>query len=195
MVVLDNFKTVNTFSVDCNGKGKCAENDFIQYFHSNPKNQNKTLFDVRMNKEYQIIDVDFVIDNEGGEILCDINEVLMNPKRYLKIEVKYSGAALKKNKPLHRAKMAFEMISHSYFGWGMICQCDYMYMTLGYGEKQNDGSYDIIKRCIIDFKKWKEAIRSKNIETDVYFNQDEGKIVNIMTYLDEMEKKGILMYI
>ena len=70
-----------------------------------------------------------------------------------------------------------------------------MYMTLGYGEKQNDGSYDIIKRCIIDFKKWKEAIRNKNIETDVYFNQDEGKIVNIMTYLDEMEKKGILMYI
>ena len=187
MVELDSFSVSNTFSTDVKGKGKFAEEDFIEYFNNNPKNVNKTLFDVREKDDYQDIDIDFVIDNEGGNILPDIETVFSNKQRYVKVEVKYSGPAYK------TGKYAFEMISHSNFGWGYKTKCDYIYTTLIRDYKKDP--YDIAARGIIDFKKWEIFIKDRKNCREIYYNKGENIIVNIMTYLQDMEKNGIINYI
>jgi hypothetical protein len=187
MVELDNFSVSNNFRTDVKGKGKFAENDFINYFNNNPQNRHKKLFDVRENKDYQDNDIDFVIDNEGGNELPDVDTVFSNKKRFIKVEVKYSGPAYKTR------RYAFEMISHSNFGWGYKTKCDYIYTTLIRDYKKDP--YDIAARGIIDFKKWEKFISDRNNRREIYVNKDENIIVNIMTYLDDMEKNGIISYV
>ena len=187
MVVLDKFSISNTFSKDVKGKGEYAEKDFLEYFFSNPKNDSKTLHDVREVAEYQKLDIDFVVDNEGGSVLPDIREVFSNKSRYMKIEVKYSGPALR------TGKFAFEMVSHSRFGWGFNCKCDFMYVV--FGEEYEKNKFKTIKRGLINFQKWIEFIRDKSNFTEVYYNNDENIIVNIMTRLSEMVQKYVLKYI
>ena len=187
MVELENFSVSNNFKTDVTGKGKFAENDFINYFNSNTSNRNKRLFDVRDNFEYQNLDIDFVIDNEGGNELPDIDTVFSNKKRYIKVEVKYSGPAYKTR------KYAFEMISHSNFGWGYKTKCDYIYTTLIRDYKKDP--YDIAVRGIIDFKKWENFISDKENRREIYVNRDENVIINIMTYLEDMEKHKIISYV
>lgn len=187
MVELENFSICNNFKTDNKGKGKLAEDDFIEYFYSNPKNNNKSLHKVTDNPDYQDVDIDFIIDNEGGKDLLDFQTVINNTERFTKVEVKYSGPALR------TGKLAFEMISHSNFGWGYITKCDYIY-TL-FGENNPDGSYHAVKRGIIDFKKWESFIKDKKNRREIYVNKGENIIVNIMTYLNDMEKKGVLKFI
>jgi hypothetical protein len=183
-VILDNFSVVNTFKTDIKGKGKFAEEDFIAYFNSNDKNKGKYLHDVRDKAEYHNVDIDFVIDNEGSNILPDINTVFQNQKRYIKIEVKYSGPAL------NTGNLAFEMISHSRFGWGFKTKCDYMYFVFG-----DKNEICCKKRGIINLQKWINYINDKSNYTEVYFNRGENIIVNIMTKLDDMENKGVINYV
>lgn len=186
-VILDSFKTKNSFSVDCNGKGKFAENVFLEYFFKNEKNANKTLFDVRNNKEYQEVDIDFVIDNEGGSELPTIDDVFYKKNRFIKVEVKYNGPALKSG------KIAFEVVSHSRRGWGCTSRCDYMFVV--FGEDESVDKYKVKKIGMIDFKKWTKFIDNKSNKTETYVNEDENKIVNIMTYLKDMEKDKVLTFI
>lgn len=188
MVVLEEFSICNNFKTDCKGKGEFAENDFINYFYSNPNNKGKKLFDVREIKEYQDIDVDFIIDNNGNYLtLPDFNTVLYNKEQFLKIEVKYNSPAIK------TGKFAFEMISHSNFVWGFKTKCDYIYVV--FGKEEPKGIFNVLKRGIIDFEKWKDFISDRNNYREIYFNKDENIIVNIMTYLKDMKNKKVLNYI
>lgn len=188
-VMLNQFSICNSFQTDVEDKGKFAENDFINLFHKkiNKKND-KTLFDVSGVGEYRERDIDFVIDCEGGQQLPDIYTVFANPMRYKKVEVKYFGPAYK------TGKIAYEMISHSGFGWGFITECDYIYAVLAKDHKQNP--YDIAKRGWIKLKDWQNYIKSlKRWEREkCYFNSGENGIANIMTRLDDMEKKGVIKY-
>lgn len=187
MVTLEEFSVKNSFSTDCKGKGKFAENDFIHYFNSNHKNQDKFLHDVRENPEYQKIDIDFVIDNDGNNKLPDIKTVFLNEKRFIKVEVKYSGPALR------TGKIAYEVVSHSRRGWACKTKCDYIYTV--FGEDDGNNSFIVKKRGLIHFPSWEEFIDDKTNRTETYCNKGENVIVNIMTYLDDMEKKGVLKYI
>lgn len=187
VIKLDGFSISNDFTTDYRGKGKFAEEDFISYFNSNPKNKTKTLIDVRENIDFQKIDVDFVIDNNGTSNDITIDDVLGDRKRFVKIEVKYNGPALKTN------KIAFELISHSKLGWGAFSECDYMYVV--FGEETENNLYVVKKRGIIDFKKWKEFIQDKKNKREIYENQKENIICNIMTYLDDMEKEKVIIFI
>ena len=186
MKFLEQYSIKNSFKVDCKGKGKFAEDIFIDYFNSNEKNHNKSLFDVRNTKDYQNKDIDFVIDNEGELVLPSVEEVLSNKERYIKIEVKYSGPALK------TGNFAFEVISHSRRGWGIKTECDYIFVVFIKDNKVNE--YEIGKLGIIDFKKWMDFIDDKSNYTKVTVNKDENYVVDILTKLDEMEKKGVLQY-
>lgn len=85
------------------------------------------------------------------------------------------------------------MVSHSRRGWACKTQCDYIYVV--FGEENTDGSFVVKKRGLIDFPKWGDFIDDKNNRTETYCNKGENGIVNIMTYLDDMENKGVLKYI
>lgn len=183
-VVLDKFSVVNTFGTDLKGKGEFAEEDFIKYFYSNPKNKGKILHDVRDKTEYHNVDIDFVIDNQGLNILPDINIVLTDKKRFTTIEVKYSGPAL------NTGNLAYELVSHSRLGWGAITKCDFLYIVFG-----DKNTICAKKRGIINLDEWKKFINDRSNYTKVYINNSENTIVNILTKLDEMEKKGVLTYI
>lgn len=187
MTEFDNFSVCNSFRTDVKGKGKLAEEDFINYFYNNPKNNGKTLHDVRNNPLYQYIDIDFIIDNDGFETLPNIDEVIYNKSRFIKIEVKYNGCAL------NTGKYAFEVISHSNLGWGVNTKCDYLY-TL-FGQNNSDGSYTPLKRGIIDFKEWKKFIRNKNNYRKVNYNKGENVIVDFLTDINDMIKNGILIFV
>lgn len=76
MKIIEKARVQNTFKTDCEGKGKFAEKVFVNYFRNNPKNKNKSLFDVRTIKYYQNTDIDFVIDNVGGNVLPSFEEVI-----------------------------------------------------------------------------------------------------------------------
>lgn len=187
MIELDGFSIKNNFKTDVKGKGKFAENDFIEYFNLKDKNKDKTLLDVRELPEYQKIDVDFIIDNEGGTNIPSVKETLFNEERYLKIEVKFNSPALR------TGKIAFEVVSHSSRGWGMTSQCDYFYVV--FGDEIGKDKYDIKKRALISLNRWKDFIDDKQNRRELYYNKDENGIVNIMTYLDDMEKKNVLKYL
>jgi hypothetical protein len=85
------------------------------------------------------------------------------------------------------------MISHSNFGWGYKTKCDYIYTTLIRDYKKDP--YDIAARGIIDFKKWENFISDKENRREIYVNRDENVIINIMTYLEDMEKHKIISYV
>jgi hypothetical protein len=186
-VVLNRFRVSNDFKTDSEYKGKKAEEDFINFFHSRPQNKNKTLFDVRNINTYRNIDVDFVIDNQGNPNLPDFDSVMSNPDRFVKIEVKYNGPALSKG------RINFEVISHSKRGWGVLSHCDYMYFVLGNG--RDDNKYSVEKRALVNFKLWNDFVRDKNNRVDVFKNFDENTVINFMCYINDLVKKNILIFL
>ena len=163
--------------------GKLAEDDFIRNFNNNPRNKEKTLFDVRDKKEYQKIDVDFVIDNDGGTELPNIEEVLSNTERYRKIEVKYNSRAL------DTGWITFEVYSHKNAGWGLFTKSDLLYIvfTNPYGEI-------ILERAWIYMDKWKEYAFNRETKTRPNWIENE-KVFDILHELGDMKNKGIIYFI
>lgn len=196
-ITVKKFRERNSFSEDAEGKGKFAEQDFINYFYSRPKNKGKKLFDVRKPDEYRKKDIDFVIDNMGGDVLPDIDTVFANPDRYIKVEVKFNGPALR------TGRYAYEIVSHGKPGWAEISECDYVYTV--FGEEIGYKSYRVVKRGIIYFQKWKKYIEDNLGKTELLSdrkpkvykmnNKDENGISNYLTQLEDMEKEGIFRYI
>lgn len=171
------------FESDNSKFGKLAENDFIRNFNNNPRNKEKTLFDVRDKKEYQKIDVDFVIDNDGGTELPNIEEVLSNTKRYRKVEVKYNSRAL------DTGWITFEVYSHKNAGWGLFTKSDLLYIvfTNPYGET-------ILERAWIYMDKWKEYAFNRETKTRLNWIENE-KVFDILHELNDMKNKGIIYFI
>ena len=172
----DYYNDIETF-------GKCAEDDFIKRFYNSPLCKNKTLFDVRKIKEYQEIDVDFIIDKEGeNEITCSFEEILYN-KRFQKIEVKCNSVALT------TGWIAYESVSHGSLGWGDITKCDLIYQV--FTEKNTT---NIIKRAWIDMKKWKQylADRKNKKKLNIIKNED---IVDILCNINDMSEKDVLTFL
>ena len=113
----------------------------------------------------------------------ELKEALLNEERYLKIEAKFNSAALR------TGKNAFEVVSHSSRGWGMTSKCDYFYFV--FGDEIGENKYTINKRVLISLSRWNDFIDDKLNRRELYYNKDEDGIVNIMTYLDDMEKKNV----
>lgn len=194
-IVVKKYRERNSFNADVEGKGKFAEQDFINYFNSRPKNKGKKLFDVRGVSGYQKKDIDFVIDNMGEDILPDIDTVFANPDRYKKVEVKYNGPALK------TGRYAYEIISHGRPGWAKISECDFVYTVFG---REENKSFHVVKRGIIYFQKWKKYIEDNIGKTELLSDRkpkvykmrnEEENILNYLTQLEDMEKEGIFRYI
>lgn len=170
------FKDIKTF-------GKCAEDDFIKRFYDNPSNKDKTLFDVRNIKEYQNIDVDFIIDKNGENEINDTFETIISNKRYIKVEVKYNSVALE------TGYLAYESISHGSLGWGDITKCDIIYQV--FAERD---TLKITKRAWIFMSKWKEYLANRNNKKKLSIIKNED-IVDLLCDINDMEKKGVLKYI
>lgn len=184
-VVLQKYRVANTFREDYKGKGQYGEEDFITFFHSRPKNKNKTLFDVRHIPYYQKNDIDFVIDNMGGECLPSVETVFNEKERYIKIEVKFNTPALK------TGNIAFETVSHGRKGWGEISKCDYVYFV--FGEEVDKNKFITKKRGIIKFKEWYDYIKQKETPKKRFVNVEEN-IVDILVKIEELEKRNIFHF-
>ena len=170
------------FKNDIKKYGEFAENDFIELFNKNQLNQNKKLFDVRQIKEYQLLDIDFVIVNQKQSELPDIDIVLNDKNKYQTIEVKYNGRAL------DTGWIAFEYVSHGKPGWGLISKCDLMYTV--FGKEVNNQLY-IEKRAWIYFDKWKEYINNKNHKKVPNYINNEN-VFDVLTNLQDMIDKKII---
>lgn len=184
MAVLEKTSRKPNFKKDLND-GKISEKDFIEWFTSKPQNVGKKIFDVSDIKEYQLIDIDFVIDNEYGDSLPELDIVLSERKRYKKIEVKSDGRAL------DTGNLPFEIISHGNFGWSIITKCDYVYCTFVERNTTN-----IIKRCMIDMKKWKEFVILNANRNNLKINQiKDENITDFLCKVEDMIECGILFFV
>lgn len=68
--------------------GKIAENDFESIFIPSCRAEGYTVHDVRLVKEYQHADTDYVVDKAGGLSAPTLDEAVSNRSRYALIEVK-----------------------------------------------------------------------------------------------------------
>jgi hypothetical protein len=64
-----------------------------------------------------------------------------------------------------------------------------------FGDEIGENKYNINKRVLISLSRWNDFIDDKLNRRELYYNKDEDGIVNIMTYLDDMEKKNVLKYL
>ena len=166
-------------------ESKFAEKDFENMFYSNPKNQGKTLFDVTDVPQYRVIDVDYIIDNEGGNELGTLYDVLTNKKRYVKVEVKANGCALS------TGRYAFEFNSHGKLGWGIVTQCDLIYTVLVQKNTSN-----IIRRAWIKMPEWKRYVTDSNNRDAMCINHILNEnVTDVLCQMSDMERKGVLLYI
>jgi hypothetical protein len=173
-----------------NGKGRFAEEDFMNIVYTLPQYKNTTVYDVRYFKEYQDIDIDFVIDkyNKNDE-LPDINNVIHNKDRYELIEVKFNSPAIQ------TGYLAFELISHARPGWGALSKCDTMYFVFGDIISEENNLYTIKKRGLINFEKWKLLLRTINPKPKLMGTDTEGGIRNLSIPLATLENNGVIKYI
>lgn len=170
------YKDIKTF-------GKCAEDDFISHFYDNPSNNNKTLFDVRNIKQYQNVDIDFIIDKNGDNEINETFENVLINNRYVKVEVKYNSVALE------TGYLAYESISHGSLGWGDVTKCDLIYQVF----TERD-SLKIVKRAWIYMNKWKNYLADRNNKKKLSIIKNED-IVDLLCDLYDMENKGVLKFI
>ena len=172
------------------GKGIFAEEDFMNIVYTLPQYQNTTVYDVRSFKDYQNIDIDFVIDKYNkNEPLPEINNVIYNKDRYELIEVKFNSPALK------TGYLAFEVISHAKPGWGVISKCDTMYFVFADIISEENNIYTINKRCLINFEKWKLLLRNINPKPKIMGTDSEDGIRNLSIPLSTLENNHIIKYI
>ena len=162
--------------------GKIGEKDFENHFEKCNKN-GYSIFDVREFKEYQKIDIDYVIDIKGEKQLPPVEDVLKED-RYIKIEVKLDSRAN------DTGNIPYEMISHSSSGWCVTTKSDYVYIVL----VEKDG-VNIIKRGWINMKRWHEFCANRNCNKKISYIVSENGIVDLLCKMSDLENNGVLKWI
>lgn len=183
MGVLEKTERDPNYYNDIKTYGKCGEDDFISFFNNKISKKGYTLHDVRKIKEYQNIDIDFIIDKNGDVNFPTSLEQVLLDKRYIKIEVKYDSVALE------TGNIAYESISHGSLGWGDITKCDFIYQV--FTEKN---SLIIKKRAWIDMAKWKEYLSNRKNKKKINYIKNE-EIIDLLCNLNDMEEKNVLTFI
>lgn len=148
--------------------GKVAEADFETVYTPVIKKRGYSVSDVRMLKEYQNMDVDYVVKKDDKEI---------------KIEVKLDSVALE------TGNIPYEVVSHGSLGWCSVTECDFCY----YCFTDRDGT-DIRKRAWIDMKKWREFCADRKGYKKLSVIKNES-IVDLLCKINDLEKNSILTWI
>lgn len=161
--------------------GKFAENDFLEMFHK--KKLKQTIFDVRKKREYQEVDIDFIIDKNGEESFNESFQTILSSDRYQKIEVKYNSRAL------DTGWVAYESISHNSLGWGETTKCDLIYMV--FTEKD---SFKILKRAWLFMNKWKNFLANRKNRKKINYIVKEG-VVDLLCNINDLEKEKVIKFI
>ena len=162
--------------------GKVGERDFEKIISKKIEKDGGKLFDVRDEEEYQLCDIDYVIDRLGKKELPSI-DIVLKDKRYLKVEAKTDGVAV------CSGNLPFESISHGRRGWCEVTECDYVYFALT--EKDSD---NIIKRAWVNMKNWKSYCSSSLYKRKVSYIENED-IVDLLCRISDLEKNGILKWV
>jgi len=162
--------------------GKIAESDFMDNIAPMFRNKGYTVFDVSDIREYQLVDIDYIIDTNGYTKLLEFDTV-MKDNYYKKVEVKLDSIALT------TGNIPYETISHTNLGWSVITKCDICYMCLSERDSEN-----IIKRAWIDMGKWTAFCKNTKTQKKLSFIKDEN-IVDLLCKIKDLEKEGILKWI
>ena len=163
--------------------GKVGEIDFLDVVKHHKCFKNLKCFDVREVREYQHVDIDFVLVDVSykSDELPDIKEVIKNDF-FKKVEVKLDSVATS------TGRLPYEVVSHGHAGWCDITKCDIVYLVLT--ERDSD---IIVKRAIVDMNKWREYCGDRKNKKKVSFLQKE-EIVDLLCDLEDMRNKGVLCW-
>lgn len=162
--------------------GKIAEKDFIDNMAPLFKEKGYTIFDVSGIREYQLVDIDYIIDTKGYTRLLDFDTV-MKDKDYKKVEVKLDSIALE------TGNLPYEVVSHTNLGWSIITKCDVCYMCLAERDSGN-----IVKRAWIDMEKWTAFCKDTKKKKKVSYIKDEN-IVDLLCRIQDLDDDKILKWI
>lgn len=162
--------------------GKIAEIDFMDNIAPLFKEKGYTIFDVSSVREYQLVDIDYIIDTKGYPRLLEFDTV-MNDNGYKKVEVKLDSIALE------TWNLPYEVVSHTNLGWSIITRCDVCYICLS----ERDTGY-IVKRAWIDMPKWTAFCKDTKKKKKVSYIKDEN-IVDLLCRIQDLENEGILKWI
>jgi hypothetical protein len=183
MSVLNETKRKPSYMNDIYTYGDGGENLFMSLEHQKINERGYKLFDVRTNKDYQFVDIDFVISkNSNLDELPNINEVL-DSKDFIKVEVKTDMVALfTKNLP-------YEFISHESSGWSVITKADYIYMILC---REHDDKVIAEKVLWVDMHKWTKLVENRRIKKKINYIKNEC-IVDLLCKIEDMNDNGVII--
>lgn len=159
--------------------GKCAETDFENYMSSN---YNYKIFDVRLVREYQNSDIDYVITKKDIIALPSFDEVIKNIE-YIKIEVKLDSRGL------NTGNFPYEVVSHGSSGWCVTTKSDLVYLVLTRRDTQA-----IERRAWIYMNKWHEYCADRNVSKRSNYIQNEN-IFDLLCNMDDMVARGVMRWI
>lgn len=163
--------------------GKCGETDFETNAIPSFMKQGATVFDVRDIIIYQLNDIDYVVDKEGGMELPPFDDIVYS-KRYIKIEVKVDTRALTSG------NLVYEVVSHGSSGWCVTTKCDWVYIVL-----TRLNTTEIVKRGWVNMKKWHEFCANRKTPKEMNYIKGEGGIVDMKCRMSDLIREGVMNWI
>lgn len=145
--------------MDMEKYGKLGEKVFLDNY------SNLDVEDVREQRFYQDMDVDFVVHYKNRDIM---------------IEVKTDTMAYK------TGNLVYEVVAHNSCGWGMITKADYIYEVL------IDDNMQVVKTIMLDLNKWKLFIRDRKAPKRINWKQNSDT-VNLLCSIDDLRNFGAIV--
>lgn len=164
--------------------GKIAEMDFESIFIPSCRTEGYTVHDVRLIKEYQHADTDYVVDKVGGLSAPTLDEAVSNRSRYALIEVKLDSRALS------TGNLPYEVVSHGSSGWCLTTKADHVWFVL----TPMDGTV-ISRRAWVDMNMWHRYCADRSQPKRINYIQSENGIVDLLCPMTDLERYGVLKWI
>lgn len=147
------------FMMDMEKYGKLGEKVFLDNY------SNLDVEDVREQRFYQDMDVDFVVHYKNRDIM---------------IEVKTDTMAYS------TGNLIYEVVAHNSCGWGMITKADYIYEVL------IDDNMQVVKTIMLDLNRWKRFIRDRKAPKRINWKQNSDT-VNLLCKIDDLRDFGVIV--
>jgi hypothetical protein len=183
MAVVEKTERPPSYIHDINKYGGGGEKIFLALEGGNFSRKKYRIFDVTKDKQYQFVDVDFVISKDGAiDKLPEIEKVLALDS-FEKVEVKVDTRALE------TGNLPYEVVSHGSTGWSVLTKATYVYMILCI----EGGGETIAKKIMwIDMNKWHSFAQNRNTTKKLNIIKNES-IVDLLCRINDMREYGVIL--